>query len=69
MIEQRDKKWRALCKSAIAATDPEQLSQIIQELNLELKRRSSTLNFVQATDSQVKNGQNEGSGRWQRGKP
>jgi len=38
MAEENSKNWRALCNAALDAKDPDELLQIVQELNKVLKR-------------------------------
>jgi hypothetical protein len=38
MAEEQRKNWRELCSAALDAKDPDQLLQIVQELNKVLKR-------------------------------
>jgi len=38
MAEGDSKNWRALCNAALEAKDPDELLQIVQELNKVLKR-------------------------------
>jgi hypothetical protein len=38
MAEEQRKNWRELCSAALDAKDPDQLRQIVQELNKVLKR-------------------------------
>ncbi len=37
MSERRAKNWRELCNAALGARDPDELMQIVQELNRVLK--------------------------------
>jgi hypothetical protein len=38
MAQGKPKNWSELCKAALAATDPDELLKILQELNQALKR-------------------------------
>jgi hypothetical protein len=38
MAEEQRKNWRELCSAALDAKDPDELLQIVQELNRVLKR-------------------------------
>jgi len=38
MLEGRHSNWRDLCHAALEATDPDELLEIVQELNKVLKR-------------------------------
>jgi hypothetical protein len=37
MLETQSKNWRELCNAALGAQDPDELLQIVQELNKALK--------------------------------
>jgi len=50
MAEGDSKNWRALCNAALEAKDPDELLQIVQELNKVLKREEQVRrDFRQAT--------------------
>jgi hypothetical protein len=38
LAQGKPKNWRELCNAALAATDPDELLKILQELNQSLKR-------------------------------
>ncbi len=50
MAEVDSKNWRALCNAALEAKDPDELLQIVQELNKVLKREEQVRrDFREAT--------------------
>lgn len=50
MAEGDSKNWRALCNAALEAKDPDELLQIVQELNKVLKREEQVRrDFREAT--------------------
>lgn len=52
MAEVDSKNWRTLCNAALEAKDPDELLQIVQELNKVLKREEQVRrDFREATRS------------------
>jgi hypothetical protein len=50
MVEGERKNWRELCNAALAASDPDELLKILQELNKALKREEQVRrDFREAT--------------------